>query len=320
MLARHAESLFWTGRYLERAGDTARMLDVTYHGLLESPPDEARRAWYDLLEVLDARAAFEATHGEPDAASVSRFLVLDPGNDGSIVSTVGRARESARSVREMISTELWEAVNTFYLELFARNLRHDLEQQPYELYGMVKRRCQGVAGTAVETMPRDDGWRFLMLGWMLERAEMTCRLLNVRFAQLVEADPTSGFHDWIGALKSASASEAYRKAYRASMDRSDVVEFLLLSRTFPRSVLYCLEEAERFLGELCPPGELTHAQRLLGRVRADVQFVDVHELIDRDLHDFLDGAQFYIRGVAELVATQFFRHHVDLELHALGRL
>ena len=241
MLARHAESLFWMGRYMERAEDTARMLDVTYHGLLESPPDEATRSWLDLLSVLNLDQGFAERHTEVTAAIVSEFLVLDEKNPGAIVSSVGRARENARSVRELISTELWEAVNMFWLELLARNLRVDLEQQPYELYGLVKRRCQTVNGVAAETMPRDDGWRFLMLGWMLERTEMTCRLLNVRYGELAGATDLGGFHVLVGALKSASASEAYRKAYGAAMDPGRVVEFLLLSRTFPRA--FCIASA-----------------------------------------------------------------------------
>src|SRR6185295_17626847 len=131
----------------------------------------------------------------------------------------------------LVTTELWEAVNSFHLQLRGRNLHVDLTQQPYELYGLVKRRCQTVAGVAAETMPRDDGWRFLMLGWMLERAEMSCRLLNVRYGELSGATDLAGFHLLVGVLKSAAASEAYRKTYGAAMDPARVVEFLLLSRT-----------------------------------------------------------------------------------------
>src|SRR5439155_22800889 len=134
-------------------------------------------------------------------------------NSGAIVPTVSRARENARSVRELVSTELWESLNTFWLELTSRDLRRDLDQQPYELYGMVRRRCQEVAGTAAETMPHDDGWRFLTLGSMLERAEMTCRLLNVRFARFTETEDELGFHQAVQVLGSASASEAFRKAH-----------------------------------------------------------------------------------------------------------
>ena len=144
--------------------------------------------------MLNLDQVFAERNDEATAGLVSEFLVLDDKNAGAIVSAVGRARENARSVRELISTELWEAVNTFWLELLARNLRADLEEQPYELYGLVKRRCQMVNGVAAETMSRDDGWRFLMLGWMLERAEMTCRLLNVRYGELAGATDLAGFH------------------------------------------------------------------------------------------------------------------------------
>lgn len=323
MLARHAESLFWTGRYIERAEDTARMLDVTYHGLLEAAPSEAERAWCDLLAVLRLDAAFFALGRDVNATNVGEFLVLDETNPGSIVAAVAQARDNARSVRELISTELWEALNMFHLELRARNLRVDLEYQPYELYGMVKRRCQTVAGVASETMPRDDGWRFLTVGWMLERAEMTCRLLDVRYSQLAGAeelpasDGTVEFHHWLSTLKSASASEAYRKVYRSSMDPADVVDFLLLSSTFPRSVLFCLRSAEVQLARLGVPSDrLTRPQRLLGRLRADLEYRDVHEVL-AELQAFLGELQQGVRQAAEAVALQYFRNSQELAINVL---
>ncbi|HUF31873.1 MAG TPA: alpha-E domain-containing protein [Acidimicrobiales bacterium] len=318
MLARHAESLFWAGRYVERASDTARMLDVTYHGLLESPPQEVQRAWLDLLEVLGTGPSFAARHADDvSEATVSRFLAIDTDNPGSVVSLVGRARENVRSVRELVSTEMWEAVNAFYLELGGHDLTYDIENQPSQLYSMVKGRCQAVAGSAVETMPHDDAWRFMMLGWMIERAEMTLRLLDVRYLQLADLDPQSGFHHWIGVLKSASAAEAYRRAYSLSMDRADVVEFLLLSEGFPRSVLWCLRSAEENLGLLCNPGRLSRAQRVLGRIRADLEYCDVHELISGDLNAFLRATLGHVRRVAELLALELFRNADEFDLHAL---
>ncbi|HYB12059.1 MAG TPA: alpha-E domain-containing protein, partial [Myxococcota bacterium] len=164
MLARHAEDLFWAGRYIERAEDTARLLDVTYHGLLESPLLDAESAWCELLELLYLDQAFEAKGLPVTASAVTEFLVLDPDNAGSIVRSVARARDNARNVRERISTELWEAINTLFLELRARDLRADLEREPYQLYGFVKSRCHAISGVSAETMSRDDGWRFFLLG------------------------------------------------------------------------------------------------------------------------------------------------------------
>jgi uncharacterized alpha-E superfamily protein len=318
MLARLAENMFWMGRYIERAEDTALLLDVTYHGLLESPPAEATRAWRDLLDVLHVTAAFDERHAETSGHTVTEFLVLDAEHPGSITSSVARVRENARSVRELVSTEFWQAINNFYLDLRARDLRADLARQPHELYGMVKLRCQTVYGVASETMPRDDGWRFMMLGRMLERAEMTCRLLNVRYAQLT-ASPHAGFHDWVGVLKSASAYEAYRKSYKATMEPSHVVDFLLLGEDFPRSVLFCLRAAEQGLARLGPLGAVTRPQRLLGRIRAELEYRDLDELLHEGLHGFLDGVQEQVWAVAEAVADQFFRHELrsDVQLHAV---
>jgi uncharacterized alpha-E superfamily protein len=315
MLARHAESLFWTGRYIERAESTARMLDVTYHGLLEASQHEAEPAWRELLSVLRLDREFVARGGGASAASVGSFLVLDEENGGSIISAVERARDNVRSVRELVPTELWEALNTFYLDLRSRNLRRDLEQQPYDLYQMVKQRCQLIAGVANETMPREDGWRFLQVGWMLERAEMSCRLLEVRYAS---HETSIDFHHWQSTLRSASALQAYRKTHRSSQDPSDVVGFLLLSRTFPRSVLFSLRRAEVELSRLRgADAPMTRPERLLGRLRADLEYTDVRDISISGLHGFLDRLQHSVRQVAEAVALQYFRNSQELALTAL---
>ena len=320
MLSRHAEHLFWTGRYVERAADTARMLDVTYHGLLGAPPIESRQGWLELLAVLQTADAFHDEHPMVDARSVCGWLVLAPENPGAIVASVDRARENARSVRELVSTELWESINTFWLELQARDLQRDLDQQPYELYRLVRRRCQEVTGTETETMPHDDGWRFLMLGSMLERAAMTCRLLNVRFAAFTGGSDELSFHSAVNVLKSASASEAFRKAHPAAMTLRNVLQFLLLSPVFPRSVLFCLRSAENELVQLDEVRQ-SRALRVLGRRRADLEFADVMELLAGDVHSFLDEVQADIRRAAELVAVQFFRHADDFAVfHSLDRV
>lgn len=307
MLARLAENLFWTGRYIERAEDTARMVDVTYHTLLESPPGEVEDAWAELLDVLHLRGAYEAGHESIVPADVIHFLVLDESNPGSIMAAVAHARENARSVRELVSTELWEVVNGFYLELRQRDLPEDLAHQPYELFAIVKRRCQTLTGVATETMPRDDGWRFLTLGRMLERAEMTCRLLNVRFGRLASFSEPMAFHHWVAILKSASAFEAHRKAYRASMEPAHVVEFLLLSPDFPRSVQFCLTTAQHQLERLGDAERIGPAQRRIGRACAELGYREVDELLD-DLQAFLDRIQENVQHVADAVADEFFRH------------
>ncbi|MTV25439.1 alpha-E domain-containing protein [Nitriliruptoraceae bacterium ZYF776] len=347
MLARLAENLFWAGRYVERAEDTARMVDVTYHTLLESPTSEVAASWEQLLDVLHLRGAYGDHPVDP--ARVLRFLVLDRANPGSITSSIARARENTRSVRELVSSELWETINDLHLALGNRDLRRDLVDQPYDLFSTIRRGCMTVYGTASETMPRDDGWRFMALGRMLERAEMTCRLIDVRYQQLEElAGPSArlaaaagaegvgretpaasvpeerargadraDFHHWIAVLKSASAFEAYRRRYRSSMDPADVVEFLLLAPDLPRSVRFCLTSAQRLLDPLCGDRP-SRAARRLGRAAASLQYRDVGELFEVGLHDFLDGVQARVAGAADAVADEFFRHQPAGAMHAIA--
>jgi len=294
------------------------MLDVTYHALLESPHAEAQRTWLDLLEVLKLKESFLEVNDHTSARTVTRFLVVDEANPGAIVPSIGRARENARSVRELISTEVWEAINTFWLELQSRDLELEIQHQPYEVYRFVKRRCQEVAGSATETMPHDDGWRFLLLGWMLERAAIVCRLLNVQMRRYTSGDEELDFYAAVELLKSASALEAFRKRHPGAMTLTNVVGFLLLSPTFPRSVLYSLRSAETRLTQLAA-GPMSRPQRVLGRLRGDLEYADPIELLAGDLHAFLDRVEEDLRGIGDLVAVQFFRNAEEISvLHALG--
>jgi uncharacterized alpha-E superfamily protein len=326
MLARLAENLFWAGRYIERAEDTARMVDVTYHTLLESPFVDIGPTWEQLLDVLHLRTEWgERPVGDGDTDAVVRFLVLDGGNPGSISTAVLRARENARSVRELVSSELWEAINDLHLELRSRDLGREVAERPSELLRLVRNASMAIYGVASETMPRDAGWRFMALGRLLERAEMTCRLIDVRYGQLdslrlpdrgaVVED--GGFHHWMAVLKSASAFEAYRRRYRSSTDPVDVIEFLLLAEDLPRSVVHCLTSAMQQL-EALSAGRPSRAVRLLGRTTSSLQYRDVGELLSEDLHEFLEDVQLRIQQVAEAVADEFFRHQPPGSMHAFA--
>ncbi len=164
-------------------------------------------------------------------------------------------------------------------------------------------------------MPRDDGYRFLLLGRMIERAEMTCRMLAVRYSRL-RAAGTAAYHQWVAALKSVSAYEAYLKEHRAALDPTRVLEFLLLSPTFPRSVLFSLQAAESQLADLMPADEVAPAPRLLGMVRARLEFCDVADVLAEGLHEFLEEVQEEIYGVDQAIDEHFFRAGTALDLIA----
>lgn len=318
MLARHAENLFWAGRYLERAEMTARCVDVTYHALLESPPIESQQVWEQILDVLQLGDAYAGAHGEVDPSRVVGFLVSDGDNAGSVLASITRARENLRGVRELISSETWESTNSLYLRMRDRDLPADLAGQPYELFGEVRRGAQLVVGVANETMPHDDGWRFLTLGRMLERVELTCRLLVVRLVPARGAREMLGFQDGLAILRSVSASEAFRRTHRR-LDPASVVEFLLLSPSFPRAVLYCLRSAEvqlSVLGEGVPG--IGRSRRMLGRLRASVEFRNVDELVEEGLASFLTDLRDGVRDAAARVSTEFFRHGQPSTLHTVA--
>ncbi len=332
MLARLAENLFWAGRYVERAEDTARMVDVTFHTLLESPRGRDTQSWEQLLEVLHLRPLYGDAAIEPERTI--EFLVVDRDNPGSIAACITRARENVRSVRELVSSELWESVNELHLTLLSRDLRQELHDQPSLLLRWIRRDCMTIYGVASETMPRDDVWRFMALGRLIERAEMTCRLIDVRYGQLeglsgpssrlvpVPGERAIGagradFHHWTAVLKSASALEAYRRRYRSSMDPVDVVEFLLLEPDLPRSVLFALTGAMMQLDALAD-GRASLATRRLGRATSSLQYRDVSELFDVGLHEFLGEMQDQVAGVAEAVAAEFFRHQPAGAMHAIA--
>ena len=318
MLSRHADSLFWLGRYLERATNTARMLDVAYHALLESQQVEAEQTWRDLLDVLNVAEPFESAHDSASWQTVPPFLTLDMNNPSAILSAVLRARENARSVRELLSTELWEAINSFWLELSGRDTRHELDVQPYNLLRLIRRRCQEVAGAARETMSHDDSWRFMSLGSMLERAEVGTRLLRVRIEPAASEGSEFGYHEAVEVLKAASGLEAFRRTHPGALTVANLLSFMLLAPTFPRSVLYSVNSAESLLAALVPDDRLSRPQRVLGRLRADLEFTDVNELLTASPAGFLTEVLDQIRWSAELIGVQFFRNSEEFGvLHAV---
>jgi uncharacterized alpha-E superfamily protein len=317
VLARLAENLFWAGRYLARAEETARLVDVTYHRLLEAPPTEVATTWEQLLEqlhvleiYLDAQDGEEFSAIRPD--DVLRFLVTDEENPSSVLSSIQRVRENARTVRELISNEVWTTINELYLRLGERDLAAELTDRPYEVFRTVIRGCQTVLGVLFETMPRDDAYMFLALGQMLERAEMTSRLVDVRYGRLVEQ---SSPQDIVTLLRSIGALESYRRRFGASTEPKDVLSLLVLDEDHPRSVLFALDRAEGALRRIS--GGHGRSLRAVGRARAGLRYRDVDELLDAGLHEFLQALQSRVREASEAIAGEFFRQVPPGAMHTV---
>jgi uncharacterized alpha-E superfamily protein len=300
VLSRIAESLFWIGRYTERAEDTARILDVHFHLLLEDPWVDEQAACLGLLELMGVPRPEE---GELDARRVSQLVAFDLDNPSSIVGSLTAARENARGAREAISSEMWECLNATYNALPGQAATAQMTG-PHAFFRYVKERAAVMAGLADATLSRDDGWRFFVLGRSLERVDMTCRLLSARFGE------GAGSPGWVTLLRSCSAHEAYLRTYRRAVDASLVAEFLLLDRLFPRSVYYALALAERCLSELAPPsgraGFDDEARRILGRARTDLEFRRVDELL-RDLPTHLAAMGAATSEASTAIAGRYFR-------------
>ena len=301
MLARNAESLYWIGRYVERADDTARILDVTVHQLLEDSsvdPDHTSRV---LLKVLGVKPPSSPLNvwSLTDLVAFTRDL---PGGC-SIVDAVSAARENARSAREVTSTELWECLNTTYNALPERE-RAAKRLGPHQFFAFIEGRAAMFAGLADSTLSRDDGYRFMVLGRAIERIDMTVRLLLSRVGDSASSPA------WVTVLRSAGAHDTYLRTYRGVLDASRVVEFMLLDRLFPRSVFHSLRVAEHSLDELdhqphSRVGATAEAQRLLGRARSELEFLRQGMLLE-SLEKRLAALQETCRDVGEALALQYF--------------
>ncbi|MFZ4893630.1 alpha-E domain-containing protein [Plantibacter sp. Mn2098] len=299
MLSRIAESLFWIGRYIERSDGTARILDVHLQLLLEDPWIDEDTACRSLLSVMGS----EAPEGvELTREDILAQLAVDRTHPASIAYSLGAARENARRAREIVSTELWECLNTTR----ARMPRRVASDKVHEFFGWVRERAALAVGIVDSATSRDDAWRFFMLGRSLERADMTARLLATR--SLTEASGPS----WTTILRSCGAYEAYLRTYRGMPSAKNAAEFLLLDQLFPRSVMFSISRAEECMRELEPRrgrvGVVDSAQRLLGQIRSDLEYRPIQDTLI-DLPARMDAVQTVTSQVSEAVRERYFPTH-----------
>jgi uncharacterized alpha-E superfamily protein len=295
MLSRTADHLFWMSRYTERAENTARMLDVNYQtSLLPQSAAVAQLGWEGLLRISELMPSYEYTHGEVTQKDVLHFMVRDENNPSSIASCLRAARENARAVRGALTTELWETQNQTWLELTRMLKGRDFERDPAQFFEWVKFRSHLSRGVAIGTMLQDEAFHFYRMGTFLERADNTARLLDVKFHALEsdfygaasELDQEYDFYHWSAILRSVSAFEVYRKAYRDVITPERVAELLMLRADMPRSLLASLNEVVANLEQVANDhsGETL---RRAGRLQAELQYSRIDEILATGLHAFL---------------------------------
>ncbi len=306
MLSRVVETIYWMARYIERAEDMARLINVNSNLLLDLPKGIAP-GWRPLVTITGCEEQFNELEDRDDQKVILRFLVGDQRNPSSIICSLQQARENARTIRDVIPREAWEQINSIHL--YAKeNLASGLSQRGrFKYLRNIISHCQLLTGMLAGTMNHDEGYIFLRMGRNLERADMTSRIIDVRSASLLAEDapelrPLDNIQ-WMSVLKSMTGYQMYRREMQVSVRRADVLRFLMQSTSFPRSVLHCMGELEAALS-LLPNNE--DPLRAVARVKRTIQEANVRKLAQNALHDFLDELQLGLSDIHTDVQNAYF--------------
>ncbi len=307
MLSRVANSLYWMLRYIERADSLARLIEVNEQFLLDHErldSERLRAFWKPIILSTGDDELFAEFYGDESSSAVIRFLTSDRRNPNSIVSCIAQARENARMVRDQLSEELWEELNSLYLFLNSTEGDHLLAADAARYYEMIRRATYTFHGIASASTARSEGWDFMDLGCLLERADKTTRFLDITSFLPDGNGIGSGslsFH-WSAILRSCGALGAFRAEHRGDLSPEEVVDFLLFSRDFPRSVRFCVDRIDRNLHRVSgsPRGTYTNdAERLAGRLLAELSYGSSEEVMEKGLHESLDAIQERLNAIGD---------------------
>lgn len=315
MLSRVADSLYWMARYLERAEHSARVLAVKLEAMLDQTPDDAADAWVRVVAALAWPMTAEVK-GSP--IEIARQLTLDKTHPSSIMTSVRLARDNARQVRELISTEMWGQINRQYLHLTAHDILQIWSAQPVPFLRGTADDLLLFAGITDSTMRHGEGWHFIQLGRYIERAQLMSRLLDLHFGGLPPDVPQHvrppRYFEWITLLKQATAFEAYCKVYTADVVPAKIAEFLIFDAQFPHSIRFAVDRVQEELGYLGPgaaSGRRLQAERLAGRLKASLDYGQVDELMAGDIDGFLRSVQATCKQIHQAVFDAFIGYSVD---------
>jgi len=311
MISRVADAIYWMNRYIERAENYARFMDVNFNLALEQAPD-LQEQWKPLIVTTGDWKHYEALYGKVDKSKAIYFLGFDPQNANSIYNCIISARENARTIRPEITKEVWEQVNFLYYMVkdgYEKKLWQ--KKDPRSFFHEVKKGCQLLYGIFDSTISRTDGWHFGKIGQLIERADKTSRVLDVKYHILLPVPESVGspidLIQWAALLKSVSAYDMYRKKY-GKLTPLNISEFLILDKVFPRSMLRCLMHAEQSLHIITgnQNGYTNGAEKQIGILRSQLDYTDVQEIFDSGLHEYLDNFQKNLNDVSVAIFDSFF--------------
>jgi uncharacterized alpha-E superfamily protein len=288
MLSRTAENLYWTGRYVERAENTARALDVSLRAALQRGDQDAVADWASVVDLVGDRSTFTAAYGEPTADNVTTFAILDASNPSSIHSSLRAARENLRALRASVPNELWESINSTWLKTRALDEAKVRASGVRDFCEWIVERAHLFQGISYGTSLHDDAFHFLLLGTFLERADNTARLLGAKYARLTGADagPAQAYYAWGAVLRAVSAFRSYHLVFRDVIEADRVAELLVLRRELPRSLRFCAQQALEHLDHLGKNRDL-ECQRIAGELYARLRFARIDHILEGGLIPFL---------------------------------
>jgi uncharacterized alpha-E superfamily protein len=309
MLSRTADHLFWMARYTERAENTARMLDANYQlSLLPQSDEYAELGWRAMLSISELSGIYSAAHHGMKSRDVIDFMAADMSNPSSIASCLRAARENARAVRSSTNSELWESLNTTWLEC-QRMLADDiLEREPYTFFEWVKHRSHLSRGVQLGTLVKDDAFYFMRLGTFIERADNTARILDVKFEMMEQRADTSAqpfdYHHWTAVLGSVSGFEVYRRVYRDVITPERVAGLLILYGDWPRSLAASIAEVESLIGQVTK-GRETEAGKLAAELSSALKNGRIGDILQGGLHAYLVNFLARVNDLASSVSKEF---------------
>ncbi len=324
MLSRVADSLYWMSRYIERAENNARIADVNLQLMLDlenqRDPDQQQQ-WNPIISSLEENELFASLYENPDGQAAIDFVCWQRKNPNSVYCCLASARENARTVREQISSELWEQINRLYLYLKGDSAKKLLKSSPSEFFHRIIVGSQLVQGIGDSTMTHGEGWDFIRIGRLLERGDSTSRILDLKYHLLLPSGETVGGNidtiQWMSVLRSCSALEAYRKIYVGQVAPWKVAEFLITHSEFPRSIRFSVDALDAALHRISGSSEshyANEAERLSGKLRYDLDFATIGDIFQYGLHEYLILTQKRLAEINYAVLYTYSNSHLDQKL------
>jgi uncharacterized alpha-E superfamily protein len=311
MLSRVAASVYWMSRYIERAENVARFIDVNYNLTLGEGAALSDQ-WDPLVSITGDRKLFNKLHGDASCEHVLEFLAYDERNPNSILSCVAAARENARSVRETITQQMWKQINEFYLLVTSSAQESRRQEDPYDFCEAVRLASHTIVGLTDATMSHGEAWHFARVGRLMERADKTSRIVDVQyFLLLPKPDDIGSSLDvvrWSALLRSTSALAMYRKVH-GPITPNRVAEFLILDKEFPRSMHFCLDHAQCSMNEITGSREGAfncRSEQLLGRLCTELNYTTIDDVILDGMHDYIDRFQIRLNAIGDAIQDDFF--------------